>query len=347
MMRSARRACLSVLQRSGGLSVVGASAWRRARLLILCYHGISLEDEHQWNGALYISQERFSARLRQLKSSRACVLPLGEALDRLAIGDLPPLSVVLTFDDGYHDFVAQAWPLLGDYGYAATVYLPTANCGRNAPVFGPACSYVLWKGRGKVVHVPEVSSEALDLRSEASIETAAQRLKDVAIRDGLSLADKNALLRRLAAAIGVDYEHIAARRLLQIMSPSDVRRLSDSGIDFELHTHRHRTLTDRDQFKEEIETNRARLTDMSGRPARHFCYPDGRHRPEFVPWLRELGIVSATTCDPGLVAAGTPLLLLPRFVDTTTVSAAEFVGWLSGAGPFFTRRRGHASAAVL
>ena len=347
MMRSARRACLSVLQRSGGLSVVGASSWRRARLLILCYHGISLEDEHHWNGSLYIARDSFSARLRQLKSSGACVLPLGEALDRLAAGDLPPLSVVLTFDDGYHDFVEQAFPLLAEYGYAATVYLPTVNCGRSAPVFGPACSYVLWKARGTVVHVPEISKEALDLRNPAGVEAASRAVKAVAVRDGLTVADKNALLRRLAAAIGVDYERIADRGLLQIMNPADVRRLSDVGVDFELHTHLHRTPMDRDKFRHEIETNRARLVAMSGRAATHFCYPDGRYHPQFLPWLHELGVVSATTCDPGLVTTESPRLLLPRFVDTSTVSAAEFEAWLRGAGPLFARRRGYAHAAVL
>lgn len=33
--------------------------------------------------------------------------------------------VVLTFDDGYQDFYTHAWPILTDFGFTATVFLPT------------------------------------------------------------------------------------------------------------------------------------------------------------------------------------------------------------------------------
>ena len=45
--------------------------------------------------------------------ARGCtVLPLDDAVRRLYADDLPPRSVVLTFDDGYVDFERQAYPLL-------------------------------------------------------------------------------------------------------------------------------------------------------------------------------------------------------------------------------------------
>jgi peptidoglycan/xylan/chitin deacetylase (PgdA/CDA1 family) len=35
-------------------------------------------------------------------------------------------TVVLTFDDGYKDFLTQAFPILKKYGFSATVFLPTS-----------------------------------------------------------------------------------------------------------------------------------------------------------------------------------------------------------------------------
>lgn len=346
VLRSARRACLQIGQRTGGFMLVGDSRWRRSRLLILCYHGVSLEDEHLWDGALYMPPALLAQRLELLRARDCHVMPLTEGIERLYDEDLPPRSVVITFDDGYYDFAERAYPLLAEYGYRATVYLPTLHCGKDAPVFATACSYVLWKARGARYVVPEVRREALDLTTNDGILEAVGAVKSVAKRDKLAPAEKTLLLQRVAGAIGVDYGAIAARGLLRIMNPADVKRLSDAGVDFELHTHRHRTPLDRAAFTEEIETNRARLEQMTGKPARHFCYPSGAYEPEFIPWLTALGIVSATTCDPGLATSETPPLMLPRFVDTSSTSAVEFEGWLSGAAAWLTPRRSYAHAAA-
>ena len=54
MLRKAKLATLGLLRSAGAFELVANSKWRRERLLILCYHGISLEDEHQWRPALYM-----------------------------------------------------------------------------------------------------------------------------------------------------------------------------------------------------------------------------------------------------------------------------------------------------
>jgi hypothetical protein len=43
-----------------------------------------------------------------------------------------------------------------------------------------------------------------------------------------------------------------------------------------------------------------------------------------------MGIVSATTCDPGLASADIHPLLLPRVLDGNDVSPIEFESWASG-----------------
>jgi peptidoglycan/xylan/chitin deacetylase (PgdA/CDA1 family) len=43
--------------------------------------------------------------------------------------------VVLTFDDGFHNFYTHAFPTLQDHGFSATMYLPTAFIGNNRRSF--------------------------------------------------------------------------------------------------------------------------------------------------------------------------------------------------------------------
>src|SRR4051812_36906439 len=102
--RHARHLALSGVHAVGGFRRIAESEWRRRRLLILCYHGVSLRDEHEWNGALFVSPRFLRRRFEILRDGRYTVLPLGEAADKLHRGTLPPRSVVLTFDDGFYDF---------------------------------------------------------------------------------------------------------------------------------------------------------------------------------------------------------------------------------------------------
>ena len=98
---------------AGALRALLQSEWRRRKLLILCYHGVSLADEHEWDSSLFLSETGFVSRLELLASLGANVLPLGESLERLRAGTLPPRAVALTFDDGFFDFQQRAWPCFG------------------------------------------------------------------------------------------------------------------------------------------------------------------------------------------------------------------------------------------
>ena len=149
MLREAKLATLGLLRSAGAFNLVANSKWRRERLLILCYHGISLEDEHQWRPALYIPAELLEQRLETLRAQRYSVLPLGEALTRLRSGDLPPRSVAITFDDGTYDFYKRAYPLLKKYEFPVTVYQTTYYTDHEIPIFNLTCSYMLWKRRGE------------------------------------------------------------------------------------------------------------------------------------------------------------------------------------------------------
>ena len=341
MLRNIRRAALRLLKSSGVFSAVESSRWRRERLLILCYHGIALEEEHKWIPSLYMHADVFEQRLKALDEGKYAVLPLGEGIERLYRNELPPKSVAITFDDGTYDFYSQAYPRLKRYGFPATVYQTTFYCDYHLPVFHLICSYMLWKQReSSLKALPQWGiPDPADLSTPAARAKVLQCLLEFSRSRNLSEEQKNDLASQLAGELGMDYSGLVRKRILQLMRPEEIAELSRNGIDFQLHTHRHRTPLDEALFLREIRDNRQKLLQMASTPTSHFCYPSGDYHMEFLPWLEKEGVVSATTCEVGLASRDDSPLLLPRLVDTSAHTQLEFEGWLTGVGAFTSRRQ--------
>jgi peptidoglycan/xylan/chitin deacetylase (PgdA/CDA1 family) len=341
MLRPFKLAALSALRSTGVFHLVANSKWRRQRLLILCYHGTSIDDEHLWRPALYIEPQKLEQRLELLKRRRYNVLPLDEALKLLRGGTLPPRSVVITFDDGTYDFYRQAFPRLKSYGFPVTVYQTTYYTSCERPVFNLVCSYMLWKRRDQVIASgAEIGLEqALDLRTEAGRHKVVRGLIEAAEAENMTGLEKDDLAARLASFLEIDYSAIKAKRILQLMNAHEVQEVARNGVDIQLHTHRHRTPEDETRFRGEIQENRSRIQALIGTQPVHFCYPSGVYRPEFLSWLREEQVVSATTCDAGLAARQSESLLLPRFIDNQNRTEIEFESWVTGVGDLLAFRR--------
>ena len=327
-----------------GLFRVGRYLQRSSKsLLILCYHGISKSDEHLWRPTLYMPRSLFRQRLQTLHDFGYQILPLGAALELLSSGSLHQPTAVLTFDDGWHDFYTEAWPELRSFGYPATVYQTTYYSQYQQPVFDTACSYLLWKGRGHTLKDRYITGteEAFELNSPATINRAGKVILNWQTRSGASAEDKDRILRKIAAHLDIDWGQIFSSRLLHLMTMREVAEISRDGIDVQLHTHRHRLPAKKESFLDEIFSNQDLIKAATGKRAVHFCYPNGYYRPELPAWLREAGVLSATTCEPGLVWRQSERMLLSRAVDSCTVSPARFESWLSGIGllvPTYKRR---------
>lgn len=337
MLRELKSATLQIATSLGLHLALMNTEWRTNRLLILCYHGVSLEDEHLWNPELYMAAGLLRERFQMLKEMRANVIPLDQGVQALYAGSLPERSVAITFDDGSYDFHRLAWPLLREFGYPATVYLTTYYSDFNRPVFDVMCSYLLWKGRGQLLEFPEALPSPI-LLDDNGRRVALSKIRRLAFDRGLSGREKDALLMSVATQLKIDYDRLCSKRILHLMTPHEVAAVARDGIDIQLHTHRHRVSIHREKFRREIQQNRERIAASSATVTRHFCYPGGFYLSEFAGWLRDCGVISATTCQPGLAYRKTNPLLLPRLVDHTNLSRIEFLAWITGLGSLLPQR---------
>lgn len=341
MLRTLKLQVLQAVGATGLNRTLASTEWRRNRLLILCYHAISQENEHEWNPELFMSAQMFERRLEMLKLGACNVVPLSEALEKLGKGSLSPRSVVLTFDDGMVNFRTRALPLLRKYGYPATVYLRTDYCYHQSPIFYLACPYMLWKRRHEVVAAnPRLGwLEAQDLRTQQGLSHAWSTIRLIDCERRLSYEERDVVIAELARHVGIDYSAFLDRRIMHIMSPEEVSEIAREGVDVQLHTHRHEKVSKigpQGKLPTAIEENRTRIAQLTGRNPVHFCYPSGDYSLEALPVLRQLSIASATTCVPGLAGKKSDPLLLPRYVDTSFQTDIEFESWLSGASSFLS-----------
>lgn len=128
----------------GGRRAIGEVAWmmrnrsasRSSRLIVLMYHSISaqtINDPRQ----LTTSRALFANQLEWIRSAGLRVVSLREGLRQLSDQCPAETLIALTFDDGYLDTYANAFPLLQQFGYLATVFLVPTAIGRSRADFAP------------------------------------------------------------------------------------------------------------------------------------------------------------------------------------------------------------------
>jgi peptidoglycan/xylan/chitin deacetylase (PgdA/CDA1 family) len=106
----------------------------RHSIPILMYHSITDDDESRGH-AYYrtgTSPKAFASQMEQLHLAGYQTCSPAQAVAQLQAKATPASKqVVITFDDGYSDFYQKAFPLLNQFGFTATVYLPTAYIGES------------------------------------------------------------------------------------------------------------------------------------------------------------------------------------------------------------------------
>lgn len=109
---------------------------------ILMYHSISNDDEKDIHPyfQLCTSPEVFATHMQYIRENNYSVISLTEAVKLLSTtqqlnnSTTQPLKcVVITFDDGYRDFYTHAFPILKQYAFPCTVFLPTGLIGDQRP----------------------------------------------------------------------------------------------------------------------------------------------------------------------------------------------------------------------
>ena len=315
LKRPLKVAILFILKMVGVYAL--ARVWHRKRPRILCYHGVWLADDGFRGDSMFMTAATFERRLNFLLRRSFNVIALDQAVDGLAGNvPLPDDAVAITIDDGWYSTYAKMLPALKLRGLPATIYCDTGNLLAGGAVPNVAARYL------HAIHAASMHARDLD----DALERATYQ--------GLDREAKWRALQPLVKLLRVDFAAYEKARVFHYMTPEELRQASDGGFDFQLHTHTHNLHGFEPRLVEqEIETNRAVLSRLTGRPAesfRHFCYPSGEYAASIRPILQRLRIISATVLDSRIASASDDPLFLPRILDGEHMTELEFEAALCG-----------------
>jgi peptidoglycan/xylan/chitin deacetylase (PgdA/CDA1 family) len=303
----------------------------RRRLRILCYHGISVGDQHCYEPLLFMRLETFKRRVKVLMDQGWRIVSLDTAVRELREHRVVDNTLVVTIDDGWVSTFTEAAPVLAQFGLPSTLYVTSYYAERDADVFNVVVFYMLWKTKLDRVSL-QTGYADIDDRYQLRGNTLAVGTRWIEFANAtLTWQQRQALLIELAHALQLDAAEVLAGDRFRIARPNQIRTVLGAGMDIQLHTHRHK-LPDSsyEAMEREVIQNKALLEHWTGRTCMHFCYPSGAYTIQQSEWLERMGLASSTTCDPGSNPVGTHPQRLRRILDRDNWSDLEFEAALFG-----------------
>ncbi len=310
-----------------GLELSGllALAERFSRgLAILAYHGVTDAPARPGGNLrrLHIPGARFEEHLR-LITRRYRPVSLNEAVGTLTAGaTLRPRSVVITFDDGYRNFLTAAMPRLLRFGVPATLFVLTG-----------APTQRLWQDRLEVMleasREESISWRGSSLRPGSGGDPSA--LTTLRTRLALLGPEREQALGELSALLGSTPAEPDPDR--DLLSWDELRQIKAAGFEIGSHADIHEPLTERPRQRVGGELRQSReVLERELGPARYaLAYPYGAHDPGAMHAAKEAAFSCGLTTEAGLNDARTPLFALRRMLVGLDHDASRLRFSLSGA----------------
>ena len=230
---------------------------------------------------------------------------------------------ILTFDDGWEDNYRVAFPLLQEFGFPATIFLPTDYIGTEKYMPEERLARLL----AHVEHIgmqPAFSQSFDRLLSTITPDdggNSAVSLNGSAYRSILKrvpIAAKLTLLDALEKEFGMETQGEGRHTITW----DEARQMRSQGCTFGSHTVNHTLLACEEDhtIDEELNRSRARLHQELGDHLDVLAYPNGSYDERVVKAASACGYRACVTTQFGTAHPETDLFRLPRIpVDTGVV----------------------------
>lgn len=326
MVRPSLRLAAPLVRAIG--NAIAPRAGDEGRLCIVNYHRILAQPDPLLDSDPTVDEFRW-----QMDVLAECfnVLPLGEAVERLAHGTMPPRAVAITFDDGYRSLHDLALPILRERSLPATVFVTSGHMADASSMWNDVILEAVRRLPGPVLDLRDTGFDLYQLATSAersaSINLLTERCKYLVPQQ------RALMLARLQELVGTDL------RQGLMLTDTMIGNLLANGIDIGGHTVTHPILARMDDAsaRREIEDNKRDLERITGSPVRLFAYPNGKYGADFddrhMAMVRAAGYVAAFSTAAGVATRHHEPFRLPRsrpWDSQPLMFAARLLQWFHG-----------------
>ena len=283
---------------------------------ILSFHRVLPRGTHTFaTQAVPVTPEKFRRIVQTLSNEGYRFLSMSALADWLqAPKEKSGKFVCLTFDDGFADTYAEAFPVCREFGVPMTVYLVPSFVRREFPVWLLGLEAVL-----ATADVVRFAWEGKELQFATRTDRQ-KRTAYSAIAPKLAAAEPakvRQVCNELELRYGIDFSELGDRNLL---TPSMIAEMQASGlVEFGAHSVHHACLgrLDHATAYHEIAQSKHECEVLLGVTVQHFAYPYGDSQAageREAAICRELGFRTAVTteCNTIFVSDRERPFLLPR-----------------------------------
>jgi len=307
-------------------------------LRILAYHRVAeLRDTPAVDSrTVSATPEGFVLQMKHLARFYR-IVSMPEVLEAVEKGrPLPKRAVLITFDDAYADFAEIAWPILKQFRFPATMFVPTACANQPERALWWDRLYQAFAATTRTeIDVPGLGRLPLggqvDGKSEKQIPRCArddnrEKRKSLrAIQNHLTTIPHSVAMRLVDSLC--DELGLSRAQGGSVLTWNQLRELAREGLTLGSHTRTHPIMTQAtvEQIRQEVQSSQEDLQREIGACLPIFCYPNGNHNDTVTSVLRALGIRLAFTTLSGQNELGsTHPLRLHRTVIMPRTTPAIF-----------------------
>ena len=284
---------------------------------ILCYHTLG-PDAEEFDAWTVLRVKDFREQLGFLRKHYD-IVSLDDALADSRPGKRP--LAVLTFDDGDIGLYTHLLPLVEREKVPVTIYVATSQIEDGRPYWFDRIMNGLQSAGPFSVDLRAQGLKQWDAGDEhgaqrwAVISDILETLKTVPPDRRQELSED--ILRQVGGGAHREFTPLAPMSVAQIAELS-----ASEWVTIGSHSHCHSLLDQLSpaQISESAERSRALLEGWTGRPVRHFAYPNGNHDETVRGVISGLGFLSATTlgmrlCDKTSDPFALPRIAIGRYDD--------------------------------